>query len=342
MAESFDPRHLFLVNRLQGRGITFNLEESLTQSYRPLREALTAFLTAGELGALTYVARPNEGHKEAEGFLQMRERRTRPEADLLFMAPSLQNRVASDLWLRLLTHAVGQAGRRGIERLFACLPAGGEEIPLFHRVGFTIFTRQDLFRLRGQQEMKVGAVPKATIRPYRAEDVVAVRQLYAAVASKQAQQAENAPGQGCINAQNFGPPTNHRRSFVLEKRGEMAGCLTVKLGRIGHWLYVLLHPQAYDLADSLLARGLATAYDLSSGPVYCGVRDYQGGLRVVLEEMGFQHLISRALVVKHTTVRVTDAVKALRPALEKRAEVTTPTVSPANGHQASSHPEPLN
>jgi hypothetical protein len=47
-------------------------------------------------------------------------------------------------------------------------------------------------------------------------------------------------------------------------------------------------------------------------------------------------------MVKHTTVRVADPVRKLVSALEKRAEVTTPTVSPANGHQASSRAEPIN
>ena len=61
----------------------------------------------------------------------------------------------------------------------------------------------------------------------------------------------------------------------------------------------------------------------------------------MLEDMGFQHLVCRALAVKHTTVRVTDPIRALRPALEKRAEVTTPSVSQANGHQAAGNPEPI-
>lgn len=342
MAGNFNPRHLFLVNRLQQQGVAFNLEESLTQSYNPLMAALMAFLTAGELGALTYVVRLNEGQREAEGFIQIRERRTRPEADLLFIAPRLAKEVAPDLWLHLLTHAIQQAGQRGTQRLFACLPQEGNEIPLFNKIGFSVYAREDVCRLNAHKPVNVGAVPGASIRPYCLEDTIALQQLYAAVASKQAQQAENTPGQSCFHPQNLGPSTDHRQSFVLEKNGEIVGCLTIRPGRIGHWLYVLLHPRAYDLASSLLAQGLTTAYKLASRPIYCGVRDYQGGLRVVLENMGFQHFLSRAFVVKHTTVRATDLVKALRPALDKRAEVTTPTVSPANGHRASRHPEPLN
>ena len=55
MARIFTPWYLFLVNRLQQRGTAFNLEETLTQPYSPLRAALTAYFTMGELGALTCI-----------------------------------------------------------------------------------------------------------------------------------------------------------------------------------------------------------------------------------------------------------------------------------------------
>lgn len=343
MVSIFNPRHAFLVNRLQQQGIALNLEESLTQSYNPLRAALTAYFTVGELGALTYVVRSNLEQRRAEGFVQMRERRTRPEADVLFMAPALTDDVNSNVWHHLLTHLCRQAGERGIERLFARPPEGGEEAHLFSQVGFNVYTREDVFRLTSGNQTKASPVPGVNIRPYRSEDIIAVQQLYTAVASRLVQQAENAPGQGRLSPLDVWSTTGDRGGYILEKQGEVVGYLTPsRPGRIGHWLYVLLHPQAYDHASDLLAHGLATLQDAPPRPIYCGVREYQGGLRAVLEDMGFQRFASRALMVKHITVRVTDPVRAMRPALDKRAEITTPTVSPANGHQATGKPEPIN
>ncbi|MFZ5915807.1 MAG: hypothetical protein ACOYZ7_02600 [Chloroflexota bacterium] len=337
MTGIFTPRHLFLVNRLQHRGIAFHLEESLTQPYHPLRAALAAFFTVGELGALTYVVR--EGDNQAEGFVQMRERRARPEADILFMAPLLSDLSEADVWLRLLTGMVHEAGKRGVERLYACLPGGGEEVSLFGQVGFNVFSREDVFCLNGANTFQIQTASEATVRPYDLQDIVGVQQLYAAVASKQVQQAENFAGRGPFCPLSVGRHDNNNRSFVLEKEREIVGCLTLRLGQTGHWMYVLLHPQAYDLAIHLLNCGLDTLVEAPTAPVYCGVRDFQGGLRAVLQDTGFEHLLSRVFVVKHTAVRMLDVVRAVRPALEKRAEVTTPTVSPANGRQASHHTE---
>lgn len=39
-------------------------------------------------------------------------------------------------------------------------------------------------------------------------------------------------------------------------------------------------------------------------PVYCTVRDYQGGLRATLQDVGFEPFSRRARMVKHVTVRV--------------------------------------
>jgi len=342
MASIFTPRYLFLVNRLQHRGIAFNLEESLTQSYSPLRAALAAYFTVGELGALTYVVSDQMADGQMEGFIQVRERRSRPEADVLFIAPALADDVDPGVWHHLLAYACHQAGGRSIERLFARLPEGGKEVTLFSQLGFNVYTREDLFCLSYGKQAEIEARPDAAIRPHRSEDVIALQQLYAAVASRLVQQAENITGQYRLGPPDVWPAMVAQQGYVLEKDGGIVGCLTVRSRRIGHWLYVLLHPQAYDHAGDLVAHGLAMLRDAPPGPIYCGVREYQGGLRAVLEDLGFALFASRALMVKHTTVRVTDSVRTLVPALEKRAEVTTPTVSSANSHRATGNTEPIN
>ncbi len=342
MARIFTPWYLFLVNRLQQRGTALNLEETLTQSYSPLRAALTAYFTMGELGALTCIVDSDTAEGRMEGFIQMRERRARPEADVLFIAPALADDVNPSVWHHLLTHACQQAGGRGVERLFARLPEGGRGVHLFSQVGFNVYTREDLFCLSHGKVAKIEPQPEAAIRPYRPEDTIALQHLYAAVASRLVQQAENASGRYGLFPPDVWPMSSARRGYVLQQSDKVVGCLTVRSGRMGHWLSVLLHPQAYDRAGDLIAHGLVVLRDTPPGPIYCGVREYQGGLRAVLEDLGFTLFTSRALMVKHTTVRVTDSVRKLMPALEKRAEVTTPTVSTANSHPATGKPDPIN
>jgi hypothetical protein len=63
-----------------------------------------------------------------------------------------------------------------------------------------------------------------------------------------------------------------------------------------------------------------------SQPLYCTVREYEGGIQALLEERRFAFVGACSLVVKHTTVHVREPHRKLVPALEKRAGVA-PTVS---------------
>jgi hypothetical protein len=59
------------------------------------------------------------------------------------------------------------------------------------------------------------------------------------------------------------------------------------------------------------------------------VREYEG-LRTLLQDWGFEPFGSQAILVKHTTVRIKKPARKLVPALDKRAEAATPTLSRIN------------
>jgi hypothetical protein len=111
---------------------------------------------------------------------------------------------------------------------------------------------------------------------------------------------------------------------VLEDKGEIVGYLRIRQGQTGHWLEMLLHPQAYERADELVVHSLSLLSEYPSLPIYCCLRRYQGGLRAPLEARGFRHFASQCVMVKYTTVRIKEPALKLIPALEKRAEVATP------------------
>jgi hypothetical protein len=67
------------------------------------------------------------------------------------------------------------------------------------------------------------------------------------------------------------------------------------------------------------------------------VREYEGGLRAPLQDWGFEPFGSQAILVKYTTVRIKEPARTLVPALDKRAEVATPTVSRMNPSTGSGH-----
>jgi hypothetical protein len=98
---------------------------------------------------------------------------------------------------------------------------------------------------------------------------------------------------------------------------------------------ILLHPRAYDRADAVIEHGLAFLSHYPPCPIYCSVREYEGGLRAPLQDWGFEPFGSQAILVKHTTVRIKKPARKLVPALDKRAEVATPTVSRINPSTSS-------
>jgi hypothetical protein len=115
--------------------------------------------------------------------------------------------------------------------------------------------------------------------------------------------------------------------FVLGDREGLAGYGHLMPGRIGHWLTILIHPRAYGQVSKLLNYGLALLNYYPSYPVYCGVREYQGGVRAALTERGFRLISTHCCLVKHTTVRVTEPARNLVHALEQQARARTSAVS---------------
>jgi len=283
-----------------------------------------------------------------QGLAQMRQRRGRPEADVIYLAPSLrqpfdeaQDRAqdtafstadeASTIWYRLLNHLCARAGERGIQRLFAHLTEDGEEIETFQQLGFSPYTREDILCLNGLSESH-RRLDRVVMRPQQAVDAWALQRLYANVAPRLVQQAESLGERGWERSSADWPLRTGSEGYVLEDNGEIVSYLLFSGGRIGHWMRILLHPQAYDRADEVIQHGLAFLSHYPPCPIYCSVREYEGGLRAPLQDWGFEPFGSQAILVKHTTVRIKEPTRKLVPALDKRAEAATPTMSRINNN----------
>lgn len=311
MIKPFDVRDFLLVSKLQSQGMLLNLEEALTQPYSPLLEALLGCLPLQGIGAFTYVCDEIEGGRRMAGFAQARMRKGSSEADVVYLAPSppvAEETVA--VWCRLLENLCLAAGEQGIQRIFAHLPEDGPEVGAFQQVGFSIYTREDIFRLV-QMTSDLSHLEMRTVRPRQSTDDWGLQGLYAAVAPRLVQQTENLTARGW-------------EGYVMEDKGEVAGYLRIRKGRAGYWLTMLLHPQAYERADELVVQSLSLLAEYPPRPIYCCLPRYQGGLRAPLEAKGFQPFASQCAMIKHTTVRVKEPALKLVPALEKRAEAATP------------------
>ena len=326
MIKPFDVRNVPLVSKLQDQGLLLNLEETLTQTYRPLLAALVGWLSLQEAGVSTYVCDEDEmeGNRRMAGFAQVRLRKESSEADVVYLAPSLSAEAeATTVWCRLLERLCLGAGEQGIQRIFARLPEDGLEVAAFQLVGFSIYTQEDIFRL-AKMPPGLPRPEKKTVRPQQPADGWGLQGLYAAIAPRLVQQVENLTAEKWDATPGPWLRPARREGWVLEDKGKVIGYVRIRQGQTGHWLEMLLHPQAYERADELVGQSLSLLAKYPPRPLYCCLRRYQGGLRVPLEAQGFQLFASQCVMIKHTTVRVKKPVLKLVPGLDKRAEAATP------------------
>jgi hypothetical protein len=304
------------VYRLQRKGLTLDLQRSLTQPFKPLWEAWLAFLTQHAMGQPTYVW---VDLREGEGFVQVRYRPHQAAADVAYLSPTLQaGNHAANAWSQLLDGACVEAASRGIQRVFASLPDSSAETELFQQSGFALYAGEDIYQLASDSVDK-GRVEPQVPRPQAPEDWPAIQKLCVAITPQRVRQAE-----GGITAAS-GVEKNCRRYVLPGDRGEdLAAVLNVYVGAHAYWLRLLVHPNARDVTDGLIQWVLASLADQPPSQVYCSVRQYEGGVRAALEAAGFEHLSTRALMVKHTLAWSKLPVLELAPALSGSAEVAPP------------------
>jgi hypothetical protein len=308
----FSPGESLTVYRLQGRGLSLDLQQALLRPSAPLREAWLAFLTQQAMGRATYVL---YDARDGEAFIQVQYRPHQAAADVAYLAPSLGGQPGMvNAWTRLLDGASIEVAARGVQRLFASLPEAGAEKEIFLQSGFAIYACEDIFRLAQAPGGAASSPPG--LRPQRAEDWPALQRLCVAITPQRVRQLE-----GGVAA---APAWDQRQSgYVLldESDGDdPAAAVYIYTGRQAHWLRLLLRPDATGAAGDLIGWALSRLAGQPFRPVYCGVRQYEAGIREPLIAAGFELDHIRALMVKQTTALIKAAAQEMVPALKGSAE----------------------
>jgi len=320
MARWLSLDDLIAIQQLQARGMQLDLERAVLWPHTPLQAALHAHMPLSMIGAETIVFYPSATRRvRAIGFVQVRGRRGRPEADVVFLAPALDSHDdAVSIWYRLLAECAQEIGARSGERLFAQITSGNGVEEVFRQAGFAAYAREDIYRL---SDWLPGLTKTNLLRRQWARDGWNLLRLYAQLTPRPVQIAEgmlSPEGQGG----KMGDWWDQSRGagFILEVDGELAGAARVRRGRAAYWLRFGLHPQAQEQSETLLRGALSLLWAAPHLPIYCSVRDYESGMSVALEQADFEHLCTRSLLVKHITVRAKEPLIKLVPALEKRPE----------------------
>jgi hypothetical protein len=328
MIRPFGLNDVWLVRRLQRSGMPMAIEHMLTHPRDPLWTALTAPWPWAGSGVATFVLDEVVAGQQLCGFVQLMQRAARPEADLLHLAPALSAEPdeagAVIVWSRVLNHCTMASANHGLQRIFASIPDGAPGQTSLRDAGFSLYTRETIYRLAGRNEGN----SQAGFRQQGPGDGWALQRLYARNTPRLVQQAEGAlTGEVGSPVFSWWEPDSWQ-GVVWEPAGEVRGAVQVHIGRAGNWMRLW---GAAGLAvrelRALIEQGLRlitsdrTQKTRRTLPVYVTVRDYEMGVSGALSGFGFAPYLERSRFVRHTTSPVRDPLPVSRSTVEVRQEV---------------------
>ncbi len=330
MIRPFQFSDVLLIQRLGRQATTLNIVQSLLQPQSPLWASLGTLFPWSHTRVITYVLR-QQGHGLARvGFLQAQKRSGRPEADIMLLAPALDQPLGHPaIWEKLLSHYINEAAKQQIARIYLDAPDQPLPVKSCSQVGFQLYARQTIWRLRPQLLTSYAHLLYADIRPQVEADTWALRRLYTRLTPERVQIAEGIQADGDLQPTIVEwryPGVSH--NFVLVRNGTVAGSIQIIQGGHGYWLQIWADTLQPDMEDyhQLLCYGLTVIAE-SEGelPIYVGVYDYQGGVESLLGDYGFAPFTDRAKMVKHLVQWVHKVTSARVPAMESVGEAIRPS-----------------
>ena len=290
-----------------------------------LRDAVTSYVTGGRDSNVVLVNRnggtnSEDGRETAEAFGLMqileapalssdaspkdhdranghdRQRR----AALVMMSPGPDTDELVESWMYLAQEFATYAARHGIHHIVAEPPEYGGEAEALYGAGFAPLIHQDVLKLAvigdaGGDESSLNQL--LGLREATKADEPLIRMLHMRSAPKITYQAE-------ITSDLLRATTPSDEGWLLEHENEVVGYVSIREGRRGHGLQMIFRPKAEDMALPMLSHVLQRVRRRRRGPVYCTVRAYQSWLLPILDELGFSHITSTMLMVRHTAARV--------------------------------------
>jgi hypothetical protein len=344
----FQLGDILLIQRLRRNASELNIEQALLDPHPVLRTAFSSIVPWNGNGRFTFVLEQKDHHLARAGFIQICKRHNRPEADVVRLAPSLESRFGHPaIWQKLLVQSCQALVDHHILRLYGDPPDQPLLVETFRQAGFSVYTRETLWRLVAAPPI----LPVSTlIRPQEPRDEWNLKLLYTRLTPVAVQAAE-----GCAADAEDGdgivPPIlewsfpGQMKSFVLERAGEIQGCVQLVASRRGLWLRLwtdTLQPNM-ETARLLLDYGVSEFVRRGKGrPLYISVREYQGGLGPLLSDYGFAPVTDRARMVKHIMPMVREPVDKRLPALEAVREamptsLVVPKAIPRTTENAPAH-----
>jgi len=311
LIKPFRLRDSLRLQRLWRQGIPLQWERHLTEAHSVLWAAVGAPLAWHGTGAATYLYHPDDNPaRPLSGFVQAVKRSSRPEADIMAIAPNpaVHLRASTIIWQELLNYVVYAAGEQGIQRLYVCVTSDSVGLPILTASSFAPYIQETLFRLSHIPELPpVHPAPSAFVRSQREIDGFSLHRLYTRHTPALVQQAE-----GRLLMNDDPPSPLHLRSWwpvaqtegiVYEKKGDILAAAHMTRGSRGHWLRLYGAPEDTAAVESVLSHCLHVLQHYPQRPIYCTLRPYQASFGPVLQTFGFEEGPCLTRLVKHTTLQ---------------------------------------
>ncbi len=317
MIRSFHLADAPLITQLQAHGTHLDLRLALLWPHSSLSAAMAAYVPFSPRSVRTLVLKEQTNGERMTGFVQYRERRSFPEADIVFCAPALENQSDEHtrrIWQKLISQLIVRVGEHGVQRVYARLLDRALELDLFWQMGFSAYARERAYR-RTEPPRFSEPLPKPLWCPQRSPDLFAVGQLYAQLTPKLVQQAENLPRSNASAPyrDSFGGGIDRR--YVWKVKDDLRAALRVIRGQHACWFKLMMHPDELERADALVQDAMRFVPPHSER-IFISVREYQTELEGAILRAGFSWLATEMLMVKHTTVLVREPILKPLPVME--------------------------
>lgn len=339
MIRPFDLRDVSLIQRLAGQARPLALEWVAVEGVSPLREAMRAYLSRGHDGTVVLVERSPAHGVEAFGLMQTSATSGEPSdgshprgAVIVMMSPRPDTHEYVEAWGYLVHEFVVEAAARGLHHIVAEAAEGSSEWLALHAASFAPLIQQDVLKLSPGRSLE--AAPHVPgLREQTKDDEPGVRALHARLAPKMTYHAE-------LSFDALGASTRRDHGFVFVHGSEMLAHIAIHQGRRGYGLQLRFRPEAEPFAESILRCVLAHHTRHAQRPVYVTVRQHHSWLLPILDRLGFTHIASNVLMVRHIARHVQQPVWSQTLELETATVRRTHPASyelPAEGARSIEH-----
>ncbi len=307
MVRLFDIRDVSVVQRLSPLGRALAYEPVAVEGLSPLREAMRSYAAASTDNRLVMVRRSQEPDAEAFGLMQLMADESGSASTaqrfgvLLYVAPTPRNETVAAAWIDLVQAMLPLAAARGAMHVIAEAPDEGYELGALQCVGFSPLVHQDVMKL-AHVPGKLDAKGVAGLREQREGDDPLIRLLAMRTVPKPIQKTESSSD---LTRMMYRVDCG----FMLFEQNELAGQVSFRRGKRGYGMQAMFQASAEPLVEATLQYALAQLCGRAQNrPVYCTVPSYQSWLLPILDKLGFSHVTSNVLMIRHTAATVQQPV----------------------------------